>query len=271
MCFSGTAHTTQVSGLRVGVCAPSGARCPRAQQVASSLYLPLAHPAAGHPRIEGGALYGMPIYPAQLAVSMPLAPVEWATSAESLATERGVGWRIRLVADVGRRRPVKSACSIRASLKLAPVRSAPRKKAPFRLPPLKNALSSRASEKFAFSAITPTEAREQSLRSVLWCDGDEVWGPCPLAPVSEAKLSVALTKLASLAFTPERSDWERSACAKEACLSEALERPTPRRLAPLSDACSKEVLELALACKEAARLGGAGTAARAERVSLSPH
>mmetsp|Transcript_35129 Transcript_35129/g.113289 ORF Transcript_35129/g.113289 Transcript_35129/m.113289 type:complete len:316 (+) Transcript_35129:59-1006(+) len=189
MCFSGTAHTTQVSGLRVGVCAPSGARCPRAQQVASSLYLPLAHPAAGHPRIEGGALYGMPIYPAQLAVSMPLAPV-------------------------------KSACSIRASLKLAPVRSAPRKKAPFRLPPLKNALSSRASEKFAFSAITP---------------------------VSEAKLSVALTKLASLAFTPERSDWERSACAKEACLSEALERPTPRRLAPLSDACSKEVLELALA------------------------
>lgn len=110
-----------------------------------------------------------------------------------------------------------------------------------------------------------------SLRSVLWCDGDEVWGPCPLAPVSEAKLSVALTKLASLAFTPERSDWERSACAKEACLSEALERPTPRRLAPLSDACSKEVLELALACKEAARLGGAGTAARAERVSLSPH
>lgn len=159
MCFSGTAHTAQVSGLRVGVCAPSGARCPRAQQVASSLYLPLAHPAAGHPRIEGGALYGMPVYPAQLAVSMPLAPVEWATSAECLATERGVGWRIRLVADVGRRRPVKSACSIRASLKLAPVRSAPRKKAPFRLPPLKNALSSRASEKFAFSAITPTEAR----------------------------------------------------------------------------------------------------------------
>ena len=160
-------------------------------------------------------------------------------------------------------------------MKFAPVRSAPRKKAPFRLPPLKNALSSRASEKFAFSAITPTEAREVCsgaiLRSVLWCDGDEVWGPCPLAPVSEAKLSVALTKLASLAFTPERSDWERSACAKEACLSEALGRPTPRRLAPLSDACSKEVLELALACKEAARLGGAGTAARAERVSLSPH
>mmetsp|Transcript_8568 Transcript_8568/g.26894 ORF Transcript_8568/g.26894 Transcript_8568/m.26894 type:complete len:322 (-) Transcript_8568:186-1151(-) len=116
--------------------------------------------------------------------------------------------------------PVKSARSIRASLKFAPVRSAPRKKAPFRLPPLKNALSSRASEKFAFSAITP---------------------------VSEAKLSVALTKLASLAFTPERSDWVRSACAKEACLSETILKPTPRRLAPLSDACSKEVLKLALA------------------------